>query len=87
MTTSIKDYNYKLPKNLIADKPRSKREQAKLMIFDNNREHIEHTSFSYLAEHINEGDLLIFPGYLPHKVAKNESNEDRIVISFNVDIR
>ena len=20
---------------------------------------------------INEGDLLIFPGYLPHKVAKN----------------
>jgi uncharacterized protein (TIGR02466 family) len=36
---------------------------------------------------INEGDLLIFPGYLPHKVAKNQSDEDRIVISFNVDIK
>ena len=36
---------------------------------------------------ISEGDLLIFPAYLPHKVGKNESNEDRIVISFNVDIR
>jgi len=36
---------------------------------------------------INEGDLLIFPGYLPHKVAMNESDEDRIVISFNVDIK
>ena len=36
---------------------------------------------------INEGDLLIFPGYLPHKVARNQSNEDRIVISFNVDIK
>ena len=36
---------------------------------------------------INEGDLLLFPGYLPHKVAKNESEEDRIVISFNVDIK
>ena len=36
---------------------------------------------------INEGDLLLFPGYLPHKVAKNESGEDRIVISFNVGIR
>ena len=35
---------------------------------------------------ISEGDLLIFPGYLPHKVAKNESEEDRIVISFNVNI-
>ena len=36
---------------------------------------------------IEEGDLLIFPGYLPHKVKANESNEDRIVISFNVDIK
>ena len=36
---------------------------------------------------INEGDLLLFPAYLPHKVGKNESSEDRIVISFNVDIR
>ena len=36
---------------------------------------------------IDEGDLLIFPGYLPHKVKANRSNEDRIVISFNVDIR
>ena len=36
---------------------------------------------------VSEGDLLIFPGYLPHKVAKNESDEDRIVISFNVDIK
>ena len=34
---------------------------------------------------VSEGDLLIFPGYLPHKVAKNESNKDRIVISFNIN--
>ena len=33
---------------------------------------------------VNEGDLLLFPGYLSHKVAKNESDVDRIVISFNV---
>ena len=36
---------------------------------------------------VKEGDLLIFPGYLPHKVAKNKSSKDRIVISFNVDIK
>ena len=36
---------------------------------------------------ISEGDLLIFPNYLPHKVAKNQSNDDRIVISFNVGIK
>ena len=36
---------------------------------------------------IEEGDLLLFPSYLPHKVSKNESDDDRIVISFNVDIK
>ena len=34
----------------------------------------------------NEGDLLLFPAYLPHSVGMNESDEDRIVISFNIDI-
>ncbi len=36
---------------------------------------------------VEEGDLLLFPAYLPHKVAKNESDDDRIVISFNVDVK
>ena len=36
---------------------------------------------------VNEGDLLIFPGYLPHKVGMNESDQDRVVISFNVEIK
>jgi len=29
---------------------------------------------------------LIFPAYLPHGVEENKSNEDRIVISFNIII-
>ena len=33
-----------------------------------------------------EGDLLIFPSYLMHAVNRNLSNDDRIVISFNIDI-
>jgi len=34
-----------------------------------------------------EGDLLIFPSYLYHAVAENLSEQDRIIISFNVDIK
>ena len=34
-----------------------------------------------------EGDLLLFPAYLPHSVGMNLSEEDRIVISFNIDIK
>ena len=36
---------------------------------------------------VNEGDLLIFPGYLLHKVGMNGSDQDRVVISFNVEIK
>ncbi len=35
---------------------------------------------------INEGDLLIFPAYLPHSVEENRSDEDRVIVSFNIDI-
>ena len=35
---------------------------------------------------IEEGDLLLFPAYLPHGVQENKSDEDRIVISFNINI-
>jgi uncharacterized protein (TIGR02466 family) len=35
---------------------------------------------------INEGDLLIFPAYLPHSVEENKSDEDRVIVSFNIDI-
>ena len=38
-----------------------------------------------VAEHeIEDGDLLIFPSYLPHSVLPNQSDDDRIVISFNI---
>ena len=41
-----------------------------------------------IAKHkAEEGDLLIFPAYLPHQVLPNESDEDRIVISFNLWIQ
>jgi len=35
---------------------------------------------------IEEGDLFIFPAHLPHGVEENKSDEDRIVISFNIII-
>ena len=44
----------------------------------------------YTAEKITimpeEGDLLIFPSYLYHDVGVNMTNEERIVVSFNIDV-
>ena len=33
-----------------------------------------------------EGCILIFPAHLQHRVKKNESNEDRVSISFNIKL-
>jgi uncharacterized protein (TIGR02466 family) len=33
--------------------------------------------------HVNEGDLLIFPSFLEHKVPRQTSDEMRITVSFN----
>ena len=33
-----------------------------------------------------KGDLFVFPAYLYHDVDDNLSNEERIIISFNLDI-
>ena len=35
---------------------------------------------------VEEGDLLIFPAYLPHSVEENKSDDDRVIISFNIDV-
>ena len=48
----------------------------------------KHTKYSAGIVNIepNEGDLLIFPSYIYHSVQQNKSDEDRIVISFNIEI-
>ena len=33
-----------------------------------------------------EGRMLVFPSHLQHEVLENKSNEDRISVSFNIDL-
>ena len=46
----------------------------------------ELSAFGYSVKP-KEGNLLIFPSYLYHEVGKNLSDKDRIIISFNVEIK
>ena len=59
MKNSIKFFDYTLPSNLIAESPRSKREHAKLMVFDQGINTLDHSIFSNLDEYLTEGDLVI----------------------------
>ena len=51
--------------------------------FSISNNELNSSGFSIKAE---EGNLLIFPSYLYHSVGKNLSSEDRIIVSFNIDI-
>ena len=59
MKNSIKFFDYNLPSNLIAENPRSKREQAKLMIYDQGLDTLNHSIFSNLDKYLSKGDLII----------------------------
>ncbi len=58
MKTSIKLYDYNLPKNLIAHHPTKNRGESKLMIIDENKS-IKHEVFKDLPNYLQKGDLLI----------------------------
>jgi S-adenosylmethionine:tRNA ribosyltransferase-isomerase len=73
---SLESYNYYLPKNLIAQYPLIKRDEAKLLVYDINSDNIVHTKFKFISNYFEKGDLLILNNtkVIPAKIfAKKES--------------
>lgn len=58
-TLSLSDYDFELPKELIAQKPLEKRDESKLMVLDKNSKNIEHMCFGDLPELLSENDVLV----------------------------
>ena len=60
--------------------------ESKYLVFEDPlqiRNYNQDSPNSYMKKVI-EGMLLIFPGWVNHAVPKNDTNEERIVISFNI---
>ena len=53
------DFDYDLPKELIAQTPLDKRDEAKLMVLDRKKESIEHKKFYDIIDYLNPGDALV----------------------------
>lgn len=53
------DFNYDLPKELIAQVPIKNRDESRLMIVDKENGNIEHKVFSNIIDYLNEGDALV----------------------------
>lgn len=55
----LSDFNYDLPKELIAQTPIEKRDEAKLMVLHRNDESIEHRVFKDILDYLKPGDCLV----------------------------
>lgn len=55
----VADFNYELPKELIAQHPYDKRDEARLMVLDKENKTIEHKVFKDVLEYLKPGDCLV----------------------------
>lgn len=54
----LSDFDYKLPKELIAQEPVSPRDHSRLLIYNRETKEIEHKKFYNIIEYLNPGDIL-----------------------------
>ncbi|MCI8310398.1 MAG: tRNA preQ1(34) S-adenosylmethionine ribosyltransferase-isomerase QueA [Clostridia bacterium] len=55
----VSEFNYELPKELIAQHPYDKRDEARLMVLDREKQTIEHKVFKDIIDYLNPGDCLV----------------------------
>ena len=59
MTARVSDYNYVLPRELIAQQPLERREDSRMMVLGRAERKIEHRKFRELKSFLLPGDLLV----------------------------
>ena len=55
----LEDFNYNLPKELIAQTPYLKRDEARLLVVSKGKEEFEDKKFSNILEYMQKGDVLV----------------------------
>lgn len=56
---SLNDFDYTLPKELIAHAPAEKRHQSRLLVYDMRNRNIKHMLFKDIIRYINHGDVFV----------------------------
>ena len=59
MSTRLADYNYELPRELIAQHPLPRRQDSRMMVVHRDRKKIEHAHFVALKKFLRDDDLLV----------------------------
>ncbi len=56
----LSEFNFKLPENLIADRPTHFRDESRLMLLDRKTGNIEHLIFKDIINYFKDGDTFVF---------------------------
>lgn len=56
---NISEFDYDLPKELIAQTPLEKRDSSRLLVMDKKSGELVHESFSNIIQYLNKGDVLV----------------------------
>jgi len=56
----LSDFDFNLPKNLIAQKPASPRDVCRLMVLNREKQLVSHERFYNLGKYLRRGDVLVF---------------------------
>jgi S-adenosylmethionine:tRNA ribosyltransferase-isomerase len=59
MSAGLSDYDYDLPRELIAQRPSERRDDSRMMVLHCDRQMIEHRQFRELKTFLQPGDLLV----------------------------
>ncbi len=76
----VSDFNYNLPKELIAQHPLKNRDESRLMVLNKDNQTIEHKTFKDIIDYLEPGDCLVInntkviPARL-YGIKVNETNE------------
>ncbi|MGB7062872.1 MAG: tRNA preQ1(34) S-adenosylmethionine ribosyltransferase-isomerase QueA [Candidatus Zixiibacteriota bacterium] len=82
---SLKDYDYPLPRSLIAQYPAEKRDHSRLLVLDRKSGRIEHRLFYQVIDYLDEGDGLVInqTRVFPARVfGINQKNDRKVEVFF-----
>jgi S-adenosylmethionine:tRNA ribosyltransferase-isomerase len=81
MSTRLSNYDYDLPRDLIAQRPLERRDDSRMMVLRRDTQAIEHRQFRELKTFLRKGDLLVLNDtqVLP---AHRFSNDDAVEFLF-----
>jgi S-adenosylmethionine:tRNA ribosyltransferase-isomerase len=60
MRTKLSQFNFNLPKELVAQYPSQERDESRLMVVNRSTGKIEHKVFKDILGYFNDGDVMIF---------------------------